>query len=666
MTVRPRIVIVLVAALLAAGAAPGAAAESPGVVSLGAVSLGAVPFVRDTITVPHGPKAGDELAVDPVSRQLYLTGDGVNGVSVFDTTSRRFTTSIATGPEGSPGRYPSGIGIDSSIGRVFVADESDDTVTVIDVTSNAVIERIELAQPGQTLRAHHVAVDPIAHRAYVLNLAADFISVVDTVSLQVIGAIDEFGGVTADASDLAIDPGLHKGYVIDSGAGTVSVFDTLSGKASSTITAGIGGFPRDIAVDAIRHRAYTADYTTQTVSIIDTARDVAVGTVPVGSGPMSIAIDSSSQLVYVMNLEGETVSVIDATAGRVLTILEQGGRYGTGPRPSAVAVDESTSTAYVLSWPTGSIAVVASGRSRTSTIERQGGADRYGTAAEVSRQTFAPGVPVAYIASGAAFPDALSGGAAAAADGGPVLLVAPDDVPAVVAAELRRLRPARIVVLGGSLAVSDGVLAALKAFAPKVDRIGGADRFEVSAAVSAETFAEHPTVAFVASGAAFPDALAGGAAAGLDGAPMLLTRRDGVPAAVTAELRRLKPDRIVLLGGQAAVSGEAESELRLIAPTSRLSGADRFAVSAAISHESFPVVRTDTVFIASGETFPDALAGSPAAVTTWAPVLLARRDSLPQATVDELDRLRPSRIVVLGGPAAISAATMDKLKGHLR
>lgn len=656
MTGRPRLVIVLVAALLVAAAAPGAAAES----------FAAVPFVRDTIRLPHGPKAGDELAVDPVSRQLYLTGDGVNGVSVFDTTTRRFKASIATGPEGGPGMYPSGIAIDSGMGRVFVADESDDTVSVIDVTSNTVIARIELAEAGETLRSHEVAVDPIAHRAYVVNFGASFISVIDTVSLRVVGAIDEFGGVTAGASDLAIDPGLHKGYVIDSGADAVSVFDTLSGRASSTIVSGIGGFPRDIAVDAVRHRAYTANYTTQSVSIIDTARDVAVGTVPVGSGPMSVAVDSASQLVYVMNLEGETVSVIDAMEDRVLTTLEQGGRYGTGPRPSAVAVDESTSTAYVLSPPTGSIAVVGSGRSRTSTIERQAGADRYATAAEVSRQTFAPQVPVAYIASGATFPDALSGGAAAAAEGGPVLLVPPDGVPDVVARELSRLRPSRIVVLGGSVAVSDGVLAALEVFAPKVDRIGGADRFEVSAAVSAETFPEHPTVAYVASGADFPDALAGGAAAGLDRAPVLLTRKDAVPVAVTAELTRLKPDRIVLLGGLAAVSEEAESHLRLIAPTTRLSGADRFAVSASVSHESFPVVRTDTVYIASGESFPDALAGSPAAVTTWAPVLLARRDSLPQVTLDELDRLRPSRIVVLGGPAAISALTMNQLKGHLR
>lgn len=94
-------------------------------------------------------------------------------------------------------------------------------------------------------------------------------------------------------------------------------------------------------------------------------------------------------------------------------------------------------------------------------VTRLAGADRYATAAAVSAATFAPGVPVAYVAAGTDFPDALAGGPAAAAQGGPILLVGRDAVPAVTAAELARLRPARIVVLGGPAAASDALVAAL-------------------------------------------------------------------------------------------------------------------------------------------------------------------------------------------------------------
>jgi Cell wall binding domain 2 (CWB2) len=94
-------------------------------------------------------------------------------------------------------------------------------------------------------------------------------------------------------------------------------------------------------------------------------------------------------------------------------------------------------------------------------VTRLAGGDRYATAAAVSAAVFGPGVPVAYVATGAGFPDALAGGPAAGDQGGPLLLVAKDSVPPATAAELARLKPARIVVLGGPSVVSDAVASAL-------------------------------------------------------------------------------------------------------------------------------------------------------------------------------------------------------------
>ncbi|WP_291050217.1 cell wall-binding repeat-containing protein [Herbiconiux sp.] len=66
-----------------------------------------------------------------------------------------------------------------------------------------------------------------------------------------------------------------------------------------------------------------------------------------------------------------------------------------------------------------------------------------------------------YVASGAVFPDALSGSAGAIADKAPVLLVTRDSIPASVVAQLQRLKPYRIVVLGGTNTISDTVRDAL-------------------------------------------------------------------------------------------------------------------------------------------------------------------------------------------------------------
>jgi spore germination protein YaaH len=90
-------------------------------------------------------------------------------------------------------------------------------------------------------------------------------------------------------------------------------------------------------------------------------------------------------------------------------------------------------------------------------LTRLAGSDRYATAAAVSAATYAPGVPVVYLATGANFPDALAGAAAAGYQRGALLLVARDSLPAATKAELARLKPARIVVLGSTAAISSAV-----------------------------------------------------------------------------------------------------------------------------------------------------------------------------------------------------------------
>jgi putative cell wall-binding protein len=305
-------------------------------------------------------------------------------------------------------------------------------------------------------------------------------------------------------------------------------------------------------------------------------------------------------------------------------------------------------------------------RQQVPGVERVGGADRFVVSASVSATTFGTGVPAVIIASGATFPDALSGSAAAGALHAPVLLVTKDGVPATVSAELTRLRPQKIILLGGTDTIGTAVEHDLAAFAPAVSRIGGQDRFAVSAAVSAAAFglSGAPTpVAYVASGAVFPDALSGSAAAGYSGAPVLLVRQDAVPAPVSAELARLRPGRIVVLGGTNSVDDPTAAALAAIAPTTRIAGADRFEVSAGTSAASFSP-GTRTAYVASGAVFPDALSGSAAAIRRSGPVLLVTGTAIPDPVKAELLRLKPTRIIILGGPATVSDAVQTELASY--
>lgn len=199
-------------------------------------------------------------------------------------------------------------------------------------------------------------------------------------------------------------------------------------------------------------------------------------------------------------------------------------------------------------------------------VTRLAGEDRFGTAAAISAATFPERVAVVYIATGGGFADALSGGAAAARDRGPVLLVSGDGIPEATAQELRRLAPRHVVVLGGAAAVSSETATALEDFTEGVvERLAGQDRYATSAAIAQRVFPVAVDTVYVATGENFPDALAGVPVAARERAPLLLVRHNGIPEAVADQLERLRPRRIVILGGEQAVSRATEEELAAFA-----------------------------------------------------------------------------------------------------
>lgn len=291
---------------------------------------------------------------------------------------------------------------------------------------------------------------------------------------------------------------------------------------------------------------------------------------------------------------------------------------------------------------------------------RLSGADRYATAAAVSRSSFKAGVPVAYIATGTSYPDALAGGPAAARTGGPMLLTMRSELPSSTAAELARLRPAKIVILGGTSAVSTAVANRLVQYATtgSVSRLAGADRYATAARVSLAAFAPGVPVAYVATGTSFPDALAGGVAAGRQQGPVLLVSQTSVPGATKAELDRLNPKRIVVLGGPSAVSEAVASALRTYTTgaVTRISGADRYATAVAVSKATTSTNGPRTVYLATGASFPDGLAGTPVAARAGGPLLIVPRGGLTAEVAAELRRLNPPRVVILGGPSVVSSA----------
>jgi putative cell wall-binding protein len=100
---------------------------------------------------------------------------------------------------------------------------------------------------------------------------------------------------------------------------------------------------------------------------------------------------------------------------------------------------------------------------------------------------------------------------------------------------------------------------------------------------------------------------------------------------------------------------------QIAVPADRVTGGDRFAVSAAVSALAYPD-GADSVVLVSGENFSDALSAAPLATHSGAPLLLTGRAELPAVVRDEIRRLSPTSVVVVGGPASVSEAVVSELK----
>lgn len=190
-----------------------------------------------------------------------------------------------------------------------------------------------------------------------------------------------------------------------------------------------------------------------------------------------------------------------------------------------------------------------------------------------------------------------------------------------------------------------------------VDRLEGVDRYATAADIARE-LGPVDTV-YVVSGQVFPDALSGAPLAIREDAAVLLTEDDDLPDASAAALTDLDPEQVVLLGGERRIGLPVVAEITALtgAAPARIAGTNRYDTAARIA-ERWDPADVDTVYLASGEVFADALAAGPLAGVGNDPVLLTEDEELPPETAAALEELAPDRIVVLGGEARIDYAVL--------
>lgn len=220
----------------------------------------------------------------------------------------------------------------------------------------------------------------------------------------------------------------------------------------------------------------------------------------------------------------------------------------------------------------------------------------------------------------------------------------------------------QVMVTAGETAPGPGTDPAPITFPAGASRLAGQSRYTTAIEVS-KKYAPGVAAVFVATGTNFPDALSAAAAASALGGPLLLTPPTVLNPAVRNEIARLQPKQIFVTGSTGAVSEGVRRALQAIAPVERLGGASRYETGNAIVKRAF--TSSEHAFIATGRTFPDALAATGAAGSLSAPVILVDGvlRSLTPATLSLLKSLGVKSVTVVGSTGAVSAGIEAQLRG---
>lgn len=292
------------------------------------------------------------------------------------------------------------------------------------------------------------------------------------------------------------------------------------------------------------------------------------------------------------------------------------------------------------------------------------GVDRYVTASTIARTAYPSGAQTVYVAVGTAFADGLAAAPVAASIGAPLLLTAKDHVPAPTVEAIRQLGATQIVLLGGPLVVDAAVENQLRGLAPNFQRIAGETRYDTALMLAASGFSEGADTAYLATGENFPDALAASAAAGANGAPVLLVRPSDtvVPANVEALIQQLGVSRIVVMGVEGVVSRGLENDARTIPGVTevvRFGGATRYDTALALNRSEFPTATR--AFVASGTSFPDAMAAAAVAGAQGAPIVLSNGECILAGALQHKVDAGVTNVSILGGPLVMRSTVREYL-----
>ncbi len=301
-------------------------ATNAGGTAYGAGRSFSTPVSVTTVAVGGMPK---QPAVNRVTNKIYVPNNSGNSVTVIDGATDAVISTISLGE----GTGPYFAAVNEATNRIYIANNKSNSVSVIDGATDTVTATVPA---GTAPRA--IAVNETTNTIYVANYMASTVTVINGEDNTVSATLD-IGAGTRPTS-LAVNETTNKLYTANYWNNTISVIDCVTGTVDAVIPASAAqDSPRFVNVNEQTNKIYVANYRSQNVTVID-GSDNSYEYVTVGVDPWEIAVNENTNQIYV-STDGETaVAIIDGETNEVNTAP-------AGEAPQAIGINTVTNMAYV-------------------------------------------------------------------------------------------------------------------------------------------------------------------------------------------------------------------------------------------------------------------------------------------------------------------------------
>jgi YVTN family beta-propeller protein len=283
-------------------------------------------FVAATVAVGNSPNL---IALDSVTNTIYTVNGDDNSVTVINGSTNATTTVFV-------GSNPTAIAVNPVTNMIYAANNENYNVTSINGSTNGTTTISVGSEPSA------IAVNPMTDMIFVANNGDNSVTIISG-STNATTTV----GVGADPVAIAVNPVTNMIYSANNGGNSVT---TINGLTNAATSISVGLSPSAIAVNPVTNTIYTANSGSSSITIINGLTH-ATSTVGVESNPQAIAVNPVTNMIYVANGGSNTVTVINGATNAAFTIP-------VGADPCAIAVNSLTNKIYVANYNNHNVTII--------------------------------------------------------------------------------------------------------------------------------------------------------------------------------------------------------------------------------------------------------------------------------------------------------------------